>query len=165
MAKLVSMREVSHLIVIIRQQRIMLDSDLAKLYGVTTKALNQAVKRNQKRFPEAFMFQLTPMEIESLRSQFVTSKTRGGRRYLPYAFTEHGAIMAANILNSDRAISMSVEVVRAFIRLRQLTLSVEELATKVDALEKKHEGKFKVIFEAVRQLMEPPEPPKRRIGF
>ena len=154
------------LILTIRDQRVILDSDLATLYGSTTKRLNEQLRRNRERFPEDFVFQLTRQEFDILRSQFATSSPHGGRRYLPHAFTEHGAIMAANVLNSPRAITMSVEVVRAFVRLRRMALSVDELSRKVTALERKYDGQFKVVFDALRQLMAPlPDPPKPRIGF
>ena len=142
-----------------------LDSDLAALYGVPVKRLNEQVRRNNERFPEHFMFRLTKAERERLRSQIATSKGRGGRRYLPYAFTEHGAIMAANVLNSSQAIRMSIAVVTAFVNLRRMALSVEALARKVNALEGKYDKQFKVVFEAVRRLMAPPEHPRRPIGF
>ena len=150
----------------IRGHAVILDADLAALYGVTVKRLNEQVRRNAVRFPEDFVFQLSEQEWKSLRSQIATSKGRGGRRYLPYAFTEHGAIMAANVLNSAQAIQMSVVVVRAFVKLRRMALSVEALARKVDELERRYDKQFKVVFDAVRQLMSPPpEPPRKRIGF
>lgn len=150
----------------VRGHAVILDADLAALYGVTTKRLNEQVRRNADRFPEDFVFQLSEQEWKGLRSQFATSKGRGGRRYLPHAFTEHGAIMAANVLNSARAIQMSVAVVRAFVRLRRLALSVEGLARKVDELERRYDKQFRIVFDAVRRLMAPPpEPPRKRIGF
>ena len=155
-------------ILLIRGQRVILDSDLAELYGVETKVLNQAVKRNADRFPEDFMFPLSQEELKSLRSQIVTSKGRGGRRYAPYAFTEHGAIMAANLLNSPRAVQVSVYVVRAFVRLRNLLLQNKELAAKLTELERKlqkHDREIIALVEAIRQLMAPPDPPKTKIGF
>ena len=156
---------IAPLIFTIRDQRVILDSDLASLYGVTTKRLNEQVRRNRERFPEDFVFQLTREEFDLLRSQYATSSSHGGRRYLPYAFTEHGAIMAANVLESPRAINMSVGVVRAFIRLRRMALSVEELSRKVASLERKYDGQFGAVFDALRELLTPPEKPKRRIGF
>jgi hypothetical protein len=136
---------------------------------VTTKRLNEQVKRNQERFPADFMFQLTSEETRSLRSQTATSKRGSGvRRYQPYAFTEHGAIMAASVLNSHRAIEVSVYVVRAFVKLRELLRTHKELARKLVELEKRIEGhdeEIIVLFEAIRQLMEPPEKPSKRIGF
>jgi ORF6N domain-containing protein len=148
----------------IRGERVILDSDLASLYGGDTRSLIQALKRNSRRFPADFVFQLTQSEFDSLRSQIVISKGRGGRRSLPYAFTEHGAIMAANVLNSERAVAASVQVVRAFVRLRQMVISHQELARKVEQLERKYDAQFKVVFDAIKALMKPPEP-KRKIGF
>lgn len=164
---LIPIERIERKIYVIRGERVMLDSDLAEIYGVTTKAFNQAVKRNLKRFPEDFMFQLTNEEFENLRSQFVTSSSGGygGRRYLPYVFTEHGALMAANILNSDRAVEASVAVVRVFVKLRQLLQSNQELAKKVEALESKYDQNFKIVFDAIRKLMLPPDKPKKAIGF
>lgn len=167
---------------VIRGQKVMLDADLAELYDVPTKRLNEQVKRNLERFPGDFMFALTQEEWEALRSQIATLKTGRGqhRKYLPYVFTEHGAIMAATVLNSPRAVEVSIYVVRAFIRLREALASNQELATKLDALEQKTEllslqhetfagntrGQLKQVFETLRQLMTPPpEPPKRSIGF
>jgi len=157
-------------IYLIRGHKVVLDSDLALLYGVTTTRLNEQVKRNLDRFPQDFMFQLTKEEWGSLMSQIAISKGgRGGRRKVPYAFTEHGAVMAANVLNSPVAVRASITVVRAFVRLRQLLVSHEDLARKLDALEKKfeeHDAQFKVVFTAIRQLMAPEKPPKQRqIGF
>ena len=152
-------------ILFIRGERVILDTDLASIYNVETRSLIQAVKRNRERFPADFMFQLTRKEFDSLRSQSVISTARGGRRYLPYAFTEHGALMAANILNSKRAVQASVQVVRAFIKLRQMLNSNAELARKLSDLERKYDSQFKVVFDAIRQLMTPPEPQRKQIGF
>lgn len=149
----------------VRGHAVILDADLAALYGVETKRLNEQVKRNQDRFPEDFHFQLTAKEWKALRSQSATSKAWGGRRYPPYAFTEHGAVMAANVLNSPQAIQMSVTVVRAFVRLRRMALSVESMARKVDSLERKYDKQFQVVFDAIRQLILQPEPKRNRIGF
>lgn len=164
---LIPIERIEQKIYAIRGERVMLDSDLAEIYGVTTKVFNQAVKRNLKRFPEDFMFQLTKEEFENLRSQIVTSSSDnyGGRRYLPRVFTEHGAIMAANILSSERAVEASVQVVRAFVKLRQMLASNAELSKKVEALEKKYDAQFKVVFDAIKQLMLPPDKPKGSIGF
>jgi len=163
---LVPLERIERASIVVRGEKVMLDSELAEIYGVETKVLNQAVKRNVSRFPVDFMFQLTPEEAESLRSQIVTSNEgRGGRRYLPYAFTEHGALMLANVLNSERAAQTSVQVVRAFVKLRQMLASNAELARKLAAMEKKYDAQFKVVFDAIRQLMSPPEKPKREIGF
>lgn len=159
------------LILNVRGHRVILDSDLAALYGVTTKALNQAVKRNQERFPESFLFPLTMEEAQNVllsRSQNVTLKRGQNIKYLPNAFTEHGALMAANVLQSKQAIAMSIELINTFIRLRQMALSVEELARKVEALERgfnKHGDDFKLVFDALRQLLTPPVKPRREIGF
>ena len=149
----------------IRGQRVILDSDLARIYGVAVKALNQAIKRNRQRFPEDFAFQLTSAEWESLRSQFVTSRSHGGRRYLPRVLTEHGALMAANVLNSDRAIEMSVFVVRAFVKLRDTLASHKDLAAKIDELDRKvgsHDKAIVSIIAAIRQLTAQKPP---AIGF
>ncbi|MBU1298905.1 MAG: ORF6N domain-containing protein [Bacteroidetes bacterium] len=153
----------------IRDQRVIIDMDLARIFGIPTFRLNEAVKRNRERFPEDFMFQLTREEFTALTSQIAISKKgRGGRRTLPYTFTEHGAIMAANVLNSPRAVQMSVFVVRAFVRLRQVLATHKELAEKLTELERKfsaHDRQIQTIIEAIRQLMTPPEKPKRQIGF
>jgi hypothetical protein len=152
----------------IRGQRVILDSDLAAIYGVTTQRLNQQVRRNLDRFPADFSFVLTGREVASLKLQTATSKSgRGGRRTLPIVFTEHGAVMAANVLNSPIAVSASIQVVRAFVRLREILSTHKDLARKLDELEKKYDENFRVVFEAIRQLMVPPTPPdkKRRIGF
>ena len=166
---IVPAKPIESLILIIRGQRVMLDADLAVLYGVSTKVFNQAVKRNLNRFPEDFMFQLTEEEAESLRSQIVTSKEgRGGRRYLPYAFTEHGTVMAANVLNSKRAVQASVFVVRAFVRLREILATHKEIAAKVEELERKltsHDRQIIEIVKVIKQLMTPPKPDSRPIGF
>lgn len=166
---IVPVERIESRILLIRGHKVMLDSDLAELYGVTTKRLNEQAKRNQERFPADFMFQLTHEEIKSLRSQVATSNPRrGGRRYRPYAFTEHGAIMAASVLNTHRAIEVSVYVVRAFVKLREMLRTHKELARKLAELEKRIEGhdeEIMALFEAIRQLMEPPEKPAKRIGF
>ena len=172
-----TMDDITTLIVTIRGKRVILDRDLAVLYGVPTFRFNEAVKRNRNRFPEDFMFQLTRDEAASLTSQFAISKSgRGGRRTLPYAFTEHGTVMAANILRSPKAIQMSVFVVRAFIRMRQMLIEQRDLARKLAELEKEltarldvHETAITEMMRQIRQLMTPPEPepgpPKKRIGF
>ncbi len=161
-----SIAEIEKHIFIVRKQKVMLDSDLALIYGVETKSLNQAVKRNLNRFPDDFMFQLSEIEGESLRSQFVTSKkTRGGRRYLPYVFTEHGALMLGNILNSETAIETSIQVVRSFMRLREMVISHSELSKKLSQLEIKYDSQFKVVFDAIQKLMVEPEVPQKKIGI
>lgn len=142
----------------------MLDSDLAVLYGVTTKRLNEQVRRNLRRFPADFMFQLTSEEAESLRSQFATSK-RGGRRYLSYAFTEQGVAMLSSVLNSERAIEVNILIMRAFVKLREMIASHKGLAKRLDELENKYDAQFKVVFDAIRQLMTTPEPREKKIGF
>ncbi|MEW6187484.1 MAG: ORF6N domain-containing protein [Thermodesulfobacteriota bacterium] len=149
----------------IRGLRVMVDADLSVLYGVTTKALNQAVKRNRDRFPGDFMFQLTQEE----KREVVTNCDHLSRlRFspvLPYAFTEHGVLMLANILNSDRAVQVSVQIVRTFVRLRETLATHADLARKITDMEKKYDEQFRVVFEAIRQLMAPPAKPKRKIGF
>ena len=165
-------------IYLLRGQRVMLDSDLAVIYGVTTKRLNEQLRRNRLRFPEDFAFQLTTEELtnlrsqvatSSLRSQSVTSKQHGGRRYRPWAFTEHGALMLANILNSDIAVQASVRVVRAFVRMREIVAANAQLAAKLKDLERRldsHDEAIVDLFATLKRLLEPPEPPKRReIGF
>jgi hypothetical protein len=156
----------------VRQHKVILDSDLAKLYGVPTKRLNEQVKRNADRFPEEFMFTLTPQEAEEVlrsRSQSATLKRGHNLKYLPRVFTEHGALMAANMLNTPQAVTVSVAVVKAFLKLRHFALSIDELARKVDALERgfrQHGQEFKTVFAALRELMTPPpEPPRKKIGF
>jgi hypothetical protein len=162
---LIPMERIERAILSIRGKKVMLDSDLAVIYGVPTKVLNQAVKRNENRFPSDFMFQLTEAE----KSEVVTSCDHLARLkfspHLPYAFTEHGALMLANVLNSERAAQTSVQVVRAFVRLRQMLASNAELARKLETLEKKYDRQFKVVFDAIRRLMSPPETKRREIGF
>lgn len=152
-------------ILLLRSEKVLLDHDLAALYGVEPKVLNQAVKRNLVRFPDDFMFQLTAAEFENLRSQAVTSSLHGGRRYLPYAFTEHGVAMLSSVLRSERAVLVNIEVVRAFVRLRRLLATHQDLARKLVSLEKRYDAQFRVVFDAIRDLMTPPTAPKRRIGF
>ncbi|MDP3732762.1 MAG: ORF6N domain-containing protein [Candidatus Omnitrophota bacterium] len=176
MAKLISVEVIATKILEVRGKRVMFDADLARLYDVSTKVFNQAVKRNQNRFPEDFMFQLAKeefgklkchFETSSLRSQFVTSK-RGGRRYLPYVFTQEGVAMLSSVLNSRRAIRVNILIMRAFVKLKELLLTHRDLSVKIEALERKyvkHDEKIKDIFKAIRQLMAIPEKPKRRIGF
>jgi len=164
-APIVSVERIQRTIVILRGQRVMLDADLAALYGVTTKRLNQQLRRNLKRFPEDFAFQLTAEESAALRSQFATSKGRGGRRYLPYAFTEHGAVMLASVLNTDTAVRVSVQIVRTFVALRQALAGNRELARRLTALEKRTDARFQAVFVAIRKLMETTAKPRSRIGF
>src|SRR4030043_1832184 len=152
-------------ILLIRGHKVILDADLAALYGVETKQLIRAVKRNLPRFPDDFMFQLNEEESENLRFHFGTSSQWGGRRYPPYAFTEQGVTMLSSVLRSKRAIQVNIEIMRAFVRLRRILASHADLARKLDALEKKYDAQFKAVFVAIRQLMAPPEPQSRRIGF
>jgi hypothetical protein len=164
----VPVERIERSILVLRSHKVMLDADLAALYEVPTKVLLQAVKRNLERFPSDFMFQLEKQEVAVLRSQFVTSNNpgRGGRRTVPYAFTEQGVAMLSSVLNSPRAVAVNIEIMRAFVRLRLILASNKELARKLDALEAKTDAKFKAVFEAIRQLMTPsPEPKKRPIGF
>lgn len=177
----VPVERIERAILIVRGHKVMLDADLAALYGVETRVLVQAVKRNLERFPKDFMFQMNNQEVAALKSQAVISNPpgRGGRRSAPYAFTEHGALMAATVLNSPRAVEMSLYVVRAFVRMREVLVAHKELAKKLEALEKKTEAlalkhdalaattraQFKEVIEALRALMSPPEPKKRSIGF
>lgn len=165
---LIPIDAIQNRILLIRGQRVMMDYDLADLYEVEAKALNQAVKRNLDRFPEDFMFQLTAEESARLRSQIVTLKTGRGqhRKYLPYAFTEQGVSMLSSVLRSKRAVMVNVEIMRAFVRLRQMLASNVTLARKLAALEKKYDAQFKVVFDAIRELMAPLDPKKKRpIGF
>jgi hypothetical protein len=163
---LVPAERIEHAILVLRGQKVMLDSELAALYEVPVKALNQAVKRNLDRFPEDFMFQLSQEEATSLRSQSVTSKAgRGGRRTEPYAFTEQGVAMLSSVLHSPRAVHVNIEIMRAFVRLRQMLQQNAELARKLAALERKYDGQFKMVFEAIRDLMTPAPKEKPRIGF
>ncbi len=176
--QLLPLEAITQRIVMLREQKVLIDADLAALYGVQTRRLNEQVRRNQARFPADFIFELTPEEFANLKSQFATSSW-GGRRKLPLAFTEHGAIMAATVLNTRRAVEVSVYVVRAFVQLRELVGSHRELAKRLDDLEHKAEAlamshdtfsrntraQLKQVFDALRELMTPPDPPKRPIGF
>jgi len=152
-------------ILILRGQKVMLSTDLAELYEVAPKVLVQAVKRNIERFPSDFMFQLDFQEVRRSRSQFVTLNRGQNVKYLPYAFTEQGVAMLSTVLKSKRAVQVNVEIMRTFVRLRQLLASHKDLARKLVALEKKYDSQFRVVFDAIRQLMAPPEPKPRRIGF
>ena len=151
-------------ILLLRGEKVMLDRDLAELYGVEVRVLNQAVKRNSERFPADFAFQLTSEETQILKSQFVTSSW-GGTRKAAFAFTEHGVAMLSAVLRSPRAIQVSIQIVRTFVELRRILATHEDLARKMVALEKKYDAQFKVVFDAIRELMAPPVPSKRRIGF
>ena len=155
-------------ILLLRGQKVMLDSDLAALYGVETKALNRAVKRNLKRFPDDFMFQLDPSEAGALihsRFQIGTLKRGQNIKYLPRAFTEQGVAMLSSVLRSQRAVKVNIEIMRAFVRIREWLASNTELAHKLAELEKKNDVQFKAVFDAIRELMRPPESPRKRIGF
>jgi hypothetical protein len=175
MAKQLSPERIEQAILLIRGHRVLLDADLALLYGVSVGRLNEAVKRNLHRFPGDFMFQLSESEFHNLRaqdgnlnlkSQFaISSSDWGGRRHPPYAFTEQGVAMLSSVLRSKRAVEVNIEIMRTFVRLRQLLATNVELARKLEALEKKYDAQFKVVFDAIRQLMRPPEPKKRKIGF
>jgi hypothetical protein len=162
---LIPLERITRAILEIRGHRVMLDTDLATLYGVPTKALNQAVSRNRERFPEDFMFQLTAEETRILRSQIVTSSTWGGRRTRPYAFTEQGVAMLSSVLRSRRAVQVNVAIMRAFVQLRQMLASNADLMRELDVLERRYDAQFKVVFQAIRELMEPPPAPRKRIGF
>ncbi len=157
--------QIERSILLVRGEKVMLDEVLAHLYQVPTKALLQAVKRNIERFPADFMFQLNGEEWASLRSQIVTSKGRGGRRYPPYVFTEQGVAMLSSVLRSNRAVQVNIEIMRAFVRLRQILASHAVLARKLAELERKYDTKFKIVFDAIRELMEPPAKKRQPIGF
>ena len=179
--KILAHEVIEQKIFLIRNHRVMMDKDLAKLYGVSTKRLNEQVKRNVGRFPEDFMFQLTGKEAIALRSQFATSKKAGSLRsqnatlkrgrhskYLPYAFTEQGVAMLSSVLNSKRAIDVNIAIIRVFVKLRQILSTHKELSYKLRELERKiekHDAEIQSIFEAIHQLMTVPEKPKRKIGF
>jgi hypothetical protein len=165
--RLIPRERIEGRILLIRGEKVLLDSDLAKLYGVPTRRLNEQVRRNKDRFPEDFMFQLTAGEARALRSLPATSKPgRGGRRYAPLVFTEHGVAMLSGVLHSAQAIRVNIEIMRAFVRLRAMAFSYHALANKIHALEQKYDAGFREVFEAIRALMEsPPRVAKRRIGF
>lgn len=152
-------------IYMVRGQKVMLSFDLAELYAVPVKVLTQAVKRNAERFPADFMFQLTRQEVAHLKSQIVTLESSHTPRATPYAFTEQGVAMLSSVLHSPRAVKVNIEIMRAFVKLRQLLATHADLARKLEELEKKYDSQFKVVFEAIRQLMTEPEPPRKRIGF
>jgi hypothetical protein len=166
---LVPFERIAQSIHVIRGQKVLLDQDLGVLYGVETRVLVQAVKRNSDRFPSDFMFRLTAREFASLKSQSVMSSAGaaawGGRRKLPYGFTEQGVAMLSSVLNSPRAIRVNIEIMRAFVQMRQVLRSHADLSLRLDELELRFDGQFRIVFDAIRQLMIPPDPPKRRIGF
>lgn len=161
---LVPVERIEAVILWIRGEKVILDSDIAALYGVETKILVKAVKRNPDRFPLDFMFQLTSEEVSNLRFQFGTSSW-GGRRYLPYAFTEQGVAMLSGVLRSEQAVKVNVEIMRAFVRLRRILSEHADLARKLDDLEQRYDEQFRVVFDALRELMAPPDSEGRRIGF
>jgi phage regulator Rha-like protein len=169
MAPAEPIQDLGRMILILRGQRVILDADLAVLYGVPTKALNQAVKRNADRFPVEFAFQLAPKELAILRSQIVTSSLHGGRRTLPYAFTEHGVLMAANVLNSPRAVAVSVALIKAFVRLREALAENQVVAKRLAEVEKTlvtHDAALRDIYQRIKPLLlPPPDPPRKKIGF
>ncbi len=163
---LIAIERIEHAIYLIRGEKVMLDRDLASLYGVETKILNRAVKRNLRQFPSDFMFQVTTDEADVLRFQIGTSKKgSGGRRYLPYVFTEQGVAMLSSVLNSERAVLVNIEIMRAFGKLRQMLASNAELSRRLDELESKYDKQFKTVFDAIRQLMTPPVRDSKEIGF
>ena len=163
--------KISKKIFLVRRHRVMFDSDLANLYGVETKSLNRAVRRNQTRFPEDFMFQLTEKETEFLRYQIGTSKNeaksekRGGRRYLPLVFTEQGVAMLSSVLKSERAALVNIEIMTAFVKFREFLMTNQELARKLSELENKYDHQFKIVFDAIREFTLIPEQPRKRIGI
>ena len=167
MGSVVTVEQIERKIYLIRGHKVMLDSDLADLYGVATKVLLQAVKRNLKRFPSDFMLLLDYQEAAALRSQLVTlQKGRGQhRKYPTYVFTEQGVAMLSSVLNSERAINVNIAIMRAFVKLREMIASHKDLARRLDELENKYDTQFKVVFDAIRELMTPPQKPKREIGF
>ncbi|MEK6599813.1 MAG: ORF6N domain-containing protein [Deltaproteobacteria bacterium] len=165
MKAIVPVEMIEKKILLIRGEKVMLDANLAELYEVETKMLVRAVKRNADRFPSDFMFQLDKEEFENLRFQFGTSKLWGGRRYPPYVFTEQGVAMLSSVLNSKRAIQVNIAIMRAFVKLREMLATNKDLARKIHEMEKKYDSQFKVVFDAIHQLMTPPEPKHKRIGF
>ena len=166
MHELIPVAEIEGKISLVRGKRVLVDHELAVLYGVPTKVLLQSVKRNGERFPADFMFQLNRDEFAGLRSQIVTSNARGGRRYLPFAFTQEGVAMLSSVLRSERAVRVNVEIMRAFVRMRHFALTNRELGRKVAELEKRYDGQFEQVFTALRALLASPEPGHRRkIGF
>lgn len=168
MTSLIPIEHIEQKILLIRGHKVMLDSDLAALYSVEVKRLNEQVRRNPERFPEDFMFQLNNQEVTLLRSQIATLRLPHGehRKYTPYVFTEQGVAMLSSVLRSPRAIKVNIEIMRAFVQLRKLLISHKELAEKLDKMEKTYDNNFRIVFQHLRQLMEPPPvPPKRKIGF
>jgi phage regulator Rha-like protein len=165
MQELLPIELIEKKILIIRGEKVMLDSDLAELYGVEVKHLKRQVRRNITRFPEDFMIQLSKEEYDSLRCHFGTLKRGEHSKYLPYAFTEQGVAMLSSVLNSERAIQVNILIMRAFVKLREMLATHKDLAKKLEDMERKYDAQFKVVFDAIRELMKPPEPKKRQIGF
>ncbi len=163
--QIMSLKKIEGLIYLIRGQKVMLSPHLAELYGVETRVLVQAVKRNIDRFPEDFMYSLSEEEFSNLKSQIVTSSWGGSRRAKPYAFTEQGVAMLSSVLRSQQAVKVNIEIMRAFVRLRQMLSANTDLERRLDALESRYDEQFKVVFDAIRALMEPPEKPRKKIGF
>lgn len=166
MATLIPIERIEKKIIVIRNQKVMLDKDLAFLYEVETRVLNQAIKRNKERFPEDFMFQLNEQEFTKWKSQIVISiKERMGLRKKPYAFTEQGVAMLSSVLNSERAINVNIEIMRTFTKLREFSITHKELRAKIYEMENKYDKKFRIIFDAINRLLKPPKVKKREIGF
>ena len=166
MTKIVPMERITSKIFLIRKQKVMLDRDLAELYGVETKVLKQSVRRNIKRFPKDFMFELTTKEFSDWRSQFVTSKSdKMGLRIPPFAFTEHGVLMLSSVLKSERAIQVNIVIMRAFVKLREMLSTHKDLKRKIESIEKKYDEQFQIVFEAIKQLLSEEDKPKKKIGF
>jgi len=163
---IVPLEVIERRIFLIRGQKVLLDFQLASLYGISTKRLKEQVRRNIKRFPKDFMFELNQNEESILRTQFATSNSgRGGRRYPPFAFTEQGVAMLSSVLDSERAIFVNIAIMRTFVKIRELVATHKDLAAKLEEMEKKYDAQFKVVFDAIRQLMTTPEYPKKEIGF
>lgn len=166
MKNLAILQSIEQKIYLIRGQKVMLDADLASLYGVEVRTLNQAVKRNKKRFPVDFMFKLNDDESNFLRSQNVISNIgRGGRRYLPYVFTEHGILMLSSVLNSNKAIQVNIQIMRTFIKLRNILAEHNDILRKIEKMEKNYDRQFRIVFDIIRELNNPPEKPRKQIGF
>ncbi len=166
MSELIPIERIESKILLIRGQKVMLDRDLAELYGVSTGRLNEQVKRNTKRFPEDFMFQLTKEEFENWKSQIAISNSeRMGLRHQPYAFTEHGILMLSSVLNSERAILVNIQIMRTFTKLRRILASHKDLRKKIETMEEKYDSQFKVVFDAIKSLMSPPAKDIKKIGF
>ena len=164
MPSLIPQERIERKIFFIRDKKVMIDIDLAELYGVETRSLIQAIKRNIERFPKDFMFQLTTKEYKILRSQIVIS-SHGGRRFLPYAFTEQGVAMLSSVLNSKRAIQVNIQIMRTFTKIKEMVTNHKKLREKIESLEIKYDHQFKIVFDAIKQLIEPPVKPKRKFGF